>query len=80
MSKLEEIYQAAKALSDDDRWLLTQWLMATFPPGSWDLGPISDEDVAELDRRMAELESGAVEAIPGSEVRKRLREWREKWS
>jgi putative addiction module component (TIGR02574 family) len=72
MSSADEIFNAAQLLSPHDQWQLVARLWQSLPPEAIEI----DERESELlDRRMAELESGKVEAIPGEEVRRYLRSW-----
>lgn len=73
MSNSDEIFDAVQTLDPSERWQLVSRLWAALPPEAWD-GP-SDEELAEWDRRIAEIESGQVEAIPGEQVREYLRSW-----
>jgi putative addiction module component (TIGR02574 family) len=65
----EQLLQTALALPLEERFLLIEALIAadqTTPP--------FDESWREvIRRRSAELDSGAVQAVPWSEVRERLR-------
>jgi len=65
----EQILQTALALSRDERVLLIEALIA-----AEEASPPFDEYWREGGQRLsAELESGAVQPIPWSEVRQRLR-------
>ena len=65
----EEILQQAMALPENERGALAEELMDTLEP--------EDEDDPELtaivERRMAEIESGAVKTIPAEDVHERLK-------
>ncbi|MBI4861553.1 MAG: addiction module protein [Candidatus Riflebacteria bacterium] len=68
---LRKIYQQAVDLSQEDRELLTDLLLDTLASP---LDPVTEAAWRpELDRRADELESGAVKAVPWSEVHERLK-------
>jgi putative addiction module component (TIGR02574 family) len=71
MSTPEEIFAAVQSLELSDRWQLVSRLWNALPPEAWE-GP-TDEEVAEWDRRYAEIERGQVEAVPIEQVREYLR-------
>ena len=68
----DEIFDAVQRLSPHDQWDLVSRLWEALPPDAWP--PPSAEDIAEWDRRMADLESGREQAIPGDQVRQWLRD------
>jgi putative addiction module component (TIGR02574 family) len=68
----EELLAAAEALPPADKWQLVTKLWASLPPEAWP--PPSDEDLAICRERMAEIDAGIVETIPGEEVKKWLRD------
>ena len=68
----DELLAAAEALPPADKWQLVTKLWARLPPEAWP--PPSDEDLAVIKQRMAELDAGLVVPIPGEVVRKWLRE------
>lgn len=71
--QFESILKAALALPEMRRVLLIDELVESLSP---ETGPYSNEEIlAELERRKAELEDGAVKPIPWEEVRRRL--WKE---
>lgn len=64
----QAILQATLTLPEDTRFSLAQELLDSLPP---ELDELSDEELlAELKRRSAEIDSGAVKLVPWSEVRK----------
>ena len=66
-----KLARKALALSEEDRGELTAMLLESLEEA---LDPERDAAwVAELERRNADLESGAVQGIPWEEVRRRLR-------
>ena len=68
----QELLEAALRLPEDERADLAAHILESFAPV-----PNDDESVAmaaELERRIAQMESGDVQPIPWEEVRKRLRE------
>lgn len=67
----EEILEAALALPEDVRRAFVDRLVASLTPEDADAEDPAFE--AELDRREAELASGAVQAIPGPEFLASLR-------
>lgn len=63
----QAILQAALALPEDARFGLAQELLDSLPP---ELDELSDEELlAELKRRSAEIDSGAVKLVPWSEAK-----------
>lgn len=65
----KELFASAMHLSDDERAELVGMLLETL-----DLGDDEGVEAAwlkEIERRVAELDSGAVESIPWTEVRSR---------
>ena len=68
----DELEQEALALPECERVTLAKNLWATFEPP---VDPAIDEAWrAELRRRVDDLDSGRVKAVPGEEVMRRLRE------
>ena len=71
MPDYKSILSAAAQLSVSDRLRLIDELAGSVPD---DEPPsLSPEWLAEIERRSAEIDSGAVSAIPWEEVRQRLR-------
>jgi putative addiction module component (TIGR02574 family) len=71
MPDYKSILSAAAQLSVADRLRLIDELAASVPD---DEPPsLSPEWLAEIERRSAELDAGAVAAVPWEEVRQRLR-------
>jgi hypothetical protein len=72
MSTPQEILAAIESLAPDEQRFVAQQIR--------EIVPLVDDwtpDIAELallDQRLAEINSGTVETIPGSDVRKMLRE------
>jgi putative addiction module component (TIGR02574 family) len=67
-SDLKRVYDEALRLPQDDRAALAVWLIDS-------LDPEADADLeaawgAEIERRLAELDSGAVTPIPLADARK----------
>jgi putative addiction module component (TIGR02574 family) len=67
-----EIFEAAQLLEPLERWELVNRLWQSLPVES--LQP-DKEELALLDRRLAEIESGEAETVPIDEVRAYLRTW-----
>ncbi len=71
MATSEEIFRDAMALPTDARAELTERLIESLaqniPPD------ITDAQLAEVRRRIAQVESGEVELIPGDEALARVR-------
>lgn len=63
----QSLYQAALALPEAERVLLTERLIEALSPEEAEL--TDDEMLAELERRRADVEEGRVKPIPWSEVR-----------
>ena len=71
MATSEEIFRDAMALPPDARAELTERLIESLVQ---DISPeISSEQLAEVQRRIAQVESGEVELIPGDEALARVR-------
>jgi len=71
ISQTEEIFREAMALPPDARAALTDRLVESL---AQDISPdISSAQLAEVRRRIAQVESGEVELIPGDEVLARAR-------
>jgi len=67
----EEIFRNAMALPPDARAELTERLVESL---AQDISPeISSAQLAEVRRRIAQVESGEVELVPGDEVLARVR-------
>ena len=71
MATTEEIFRGAVALPPDVRAELTERLIASLAE---DISPeITSAQLAEVRRRIAQVESGDAELIPGDEVLARVR-------
>ena len=71
MATSEEIFRNAMALPPDVRAELTERLIESL---AQDISPeITSAQLAEVRRRIAQVESGEVELIPGDEVLARVR-------
>lgn len=71
MATTEEIFDGAVALPPDVRAELTERLIASLAE---DVSPeITNAQLAEVRRRIAQVESGEVALIPGDEVLARVR-------
>ena len=71
MASSEEIFREAVALPVDARADLTDRLIASLAE---DVSPeVTEAQLAEVRRRIAEVEAGAAELIPGDEVLARVR-------
>ena len=71
MATFEEIFRDAMALPPDARAELTERLVESL---AQDISPeITSAQLAEVRRRIAQVESGEVELIPGDEALARLR-------
>jgi putative addiction module component (TIGR02574 family) len=64
----EEVLRTARSLDESDRVRLVDDLIGTLGPV--EAAPLDDAWLAEIDRRSAELEAGAVQTIPWSQVRR----------
>ena len=70
MATSEEIFRDAMALPPEARAELTERLVESL---AQDVSPeITSEQLAEVRRRIAQVESGEVELIPGDEVLARV--------
>ena len=63
----EEVLRTARSLNEAERVRLVEELLCSLSPT--EAAPLGDAWLAELDRRSAELDSGAVQTIPWDEVR-----------
>jgi putative addiction module component (TIGR02574 family) len=71
MATSEEIFRDAMALPPEARAELTERLVESL---AQDISPeITSEQLAEVRRRIAQVESGEVELIPGDEALARVR-------
>jgi putative addiction module component (TIGR02574 family) len=71
MATSEEVFRDAMALPPDARAELTERLVESL---AQDVSPeIANEQLAEVRRRIAQVESGEVELIPGDEALARVR-------
>jgi putative addiction module component (TIGR02574 family) len=72
---LKELFREAAQLPDEDRAALAGLLLESIEPG-----PEADVEAAwsaEIERRVTEINSGAIEMIPWEQVRKELFRGRE---
>jgi len=67
MLDYETVLAEASRLPVVDRVQLIEALWETLPPDS--LPPLSDEWVAEIQRRSAEYDSGSVQTVPWEQIR-----------
>jgi len=68
--RIQELIDEANALPVDKRALVVESLLKSLNPTETDI----DGKWAEVaDKRLADLESGAVQAVPGEEVFKKIR-------
>ena len=65
-----DVLQAALRLSDEERAEIAAQILETLSPSPED----EPEMAAEIARRIAEMDSGAVKPIPWEDVRRRLGE------
>ena len=75
MHGMKEIIQEAASLPVEERAIVVDSLLRTFNPPNTE---IEREWVKVAKRRLAELRSGSIKAIPGSEVFAKIRERFEK--
>jgi putative addiction module component (TIGR02574 family) len=71
MHGMKEIIQEAEALPVEEREIVIDSLLRTLNPPD---AEIEKEWLAVAKRRLAELRSGSIEAVPGNEVFARIRE------
>lgn len=64
----EEVLRTARSLDEPERVRLVDELLGTLSPV--EAAPLDDAWLAEIDRRSDELDAGAVQTIPWSEVRR----------
>jgi len=67
MPSYDTVLAEASRLPVVDRIQLIEALWDTVPAGA--LPPLSDEWIAEIQRRSAEYDSGSVQAVPWEQVR-----------
>lgn len=65
-----KLYEEAMKLDPDERAALTGLLIESLEPETEE--GVESAWIAEIERRMAELDSGSVQTIPWEEVRARL--------
>lgn len=70
--KVDQVLEAALALSDEDQLRLVAALNAAVEERG--LRPFDDVWLDEVRRRSAEYDSGSVQAIPWAEVKERARQ------
>ena len=68
----DDVLRTACSLDELERVRLVDDLLSTLSPA--EAAPLDDAWLAEIDRRSTELDSGTVQMIPWSEVRRRARE------
>ena len=64
----DEVLRTARSLGEPERVRLVDELLGTLSPTEG--APLEDAWLAEIDRRSTELDAGAVQTIPWSEVRR----------
>ena len=69
-STARRLYEEAMKLDPDERAALTGLLIESLDPESEE--GVEEAWIAEIERRMAELDSGTVQAVPWQELRARL--------
>lgn len=67
MSDFSSVLSAAQRLSEKDRLRLIDALWESVPPESE--APFSEEWAREIERRVAELDSGTAKTVPWSQIR-----------
>jgi|SoiMethySBSTD1v2_1073268.scaffolds.fasta_scaffold943503_2 putative addiction module component (TIGR02574 family) len=72
MSSVDDAFLAAQSLGPEEKLELISRIMESIPSKS-DFRP-SDADMAEIQRRSAELDAGLVKTIPWEVVRDSVRE------
>ena len=72
LATYDEVLRTAQSLTETDRVRLVEELLGSLCPA--DAAPLDDVWLAEIERRSAEIDSGAVQTIPWVEVRQRARE------
>ncbi len=70
MRSTRELFEEAMRLDPEERAALTALLIESLEPESEE--GIEQAWVSEIERRMVELDTGAVQTIPWDEVRARL--------
>lgn len=70
MSTVDDIFNAAQSLAPAEQWALVHRLCEAMPGEAWKI--FDEAEIAELDRRMEEIESGKIETIPWSEARRQM--------
>jgi hypothetical protein len=77
-SKVEELYEKAMQLSEDDRevllLMLTNAARCNEANNGWANPEIEQAWMEEIERRVAAMDRGEVELIPAEEVFRRLEE------
>jgi putative addiction module component (TIGR02574 family) len=70
MATVDDAFLIGQTLNPDEKLELIARLWESIPPREW---RPSDNELAELDRRWSEYESGKVKGIPWEEVRDSVR-------
>ena len=76
MSAIEELERTVLALPVEQRVVLTESLLDSLPPAGEDWS--AAEELAEVERREREIESGQVKAIPEGEFWRRVESGRKR--
>ena len=76
MSAIQELEKTVLALPVEQRVVLTESLLDSLPPAGEDWSEA--EELAEVERRESEIESGQVKALPEGEFWRRVEAGR-KW-
>jgi putative addiction module component (TIGR02574 family) len=66
---MQTVFEAAMALSEDERWVLVERLMETLPPPPEAEEMTDEEFAAELNRRWAEFQQDPSSAVPWEQVK-----------
>jgi putative addiction module component (TIGR02574 family) len=70
--QLSQLTDQVLSLNEDDRLILAHTLWKSLEPTAEEL-ELDEELIAEIERRDAEIESGAVETVSHEEVMRKLR-------
>ena len=73
MSTVDDIFNAAQTLGLAERWRLVNRLWDAMPTEAWEI--FDEAELALLDQRMADVDSGKVDTISWPEARHEMYSW-----
>lgn len=73
MSSVDDIFNAAQSLGLAERWNLVNRLWDSLPVEAWEL--FDEAEIALLDQRVADVDSGKVDTVAWSTARREIYSW-----